>query len=117
MYKTLAAVGVAAALLFAAPQGASALPGQGTDTKNSAGIEKVGYRSRHRHYKHRHWRRGHGHNHHRVLPKAEGHPHSRQLAYPLEKFYAPAVRRWGFFWTVAIHLPLVSHQACDCISG
>ena len=68
MYKTLAAVGVAAALLFAAPQGASALPGQGTDTKN---------------YKHRHWRRGHGHNHHRF----------------------------------AIHLPLVSHQACGCISG
>ena len=72
MYKILAAVGVAAALLFAAPQGASALPGQGTDMKNSAGIEKVGYRSRHRHYKHRHWRRGHGHNHHRYYRKRRG---------------------------------------------
>ena len=72
MYKILAAVGVAAALLFAAPQGASALPGQGTDMKTSAGIEKVGYRNRHRHYKHRHWRRGHGHNHHRYYRKRRG---------------------------------------------
>ena len=72
MYKTLAAVGVAAALLFNLPQGASALPGQSTGIKGSADTIQVGYKHRHRYYKHRHWRRGHGHHHHRYYRKRRG---------------------------------------------
>jgi hypothetical protein len=64
MYKTLAALGVAAAVLFAAPQGASALPGQGTGV-NSATSDIVQVGHKHRHYKHRKWRRGDGHHNHR----------------------------------------------------
>ncbi len=68
MYKTLAALGVAAALLFAVPQGASALPGQASGLKNTetSNIVKVHRRGwRHRHWRHRHWghRRGYGHRH------------------------------------------------------
>ena len=62
MYKTLAALGVAAAVLFAAPQSASALPGQVGGIKNSeaTNIVKVHRRGwRHRHWRHRHWRHRH----------------------------------------------------------
>ena len=48
MYKTLAAAGIAAALLFAVPQGASALPGQGTAVKASSDVVQAGYQ--HRYY-------------------------------------------------------------------
>ena len=44
MYKTLAAAGIAAALLFAVPQGASALPGQGTGVKTSSDVVQAGYK-------------------------------------------------------------------------
>jgi hypothetical protein len=71
MYKTLAAAGIAAALLFAVPQGASALPGQGTDVKASSDVVQAGYK--HRHYKHRHWKRGHHHhNRNRYYRKRKG---------------------------------------------
>ena len=71
MIKSLAALGVAAVMLFAAPQSASALPGQASGIKNSeaTNIVKVHRRSwRHRHYRHRHWRhrhRGHGYRYYR----------------------------------------------------
>ena len=66
MYKTLAALGVAAAVLFAAPQSASALPGQAEGVKNSeaTNIVKVHRRGwRHRHWRHRHW--GYRHRYYR----------------------------------------------------
>jgi hypothetical protein len=68
MYKSLAALGVAAALMFAVPQSASALPGQTSGIKNSeaTNVVKVHRRGwRHRHWRHRHWgyRRGYGHRH------------------------------------------------------
>jgi hypothetical protein len=72
MYKTLAAVGIAAALLFSVPHGASALPGQTTGIKASGDAIQVGYKHRHRYYKHRHWRRGHGHHHNRYYRKRRG---------------------------------------------
>ena len=62
MFKSLAALGVAAVMLFAVPQGASALPGQTSGIKNSeaTNIVKVHRRGwRHRHYRHRHWRHRH----------------------------------------------------------
>jgi hypothetical protein len=58
MNKSLAALGVTAALLFAAPQSASALPGQANVIKNAeaTNIVKVHRRGwRHRHWRHRHW--------------------------------------------------------------
>lgn len=63
MLKSLAAVGVAAVMLFAVPQGASALPGQGTAINNSeaSNIIKVHRRG----WRHRHWRRHHHHHHRR----------------------------------------------------
>jgi hypothetical protein len=70
MYKTLAAAGIAAALLFAVPQGASALPGQGTGVKASSDVVQVGHK--HRHYKKRHWKRGHHHHRHRYYRKRKG---------------------------------------------
>ena len=66
MYKTLAALGVAAALLFAVPHGASALPGEAAGIKNSeaTNIVKVHRRGwRHRHWRHRHW--GYRHRYYR----------------------------------------------------
>ena len=65
MYKTLAAAGVAAALLFAVPQAASALPGQGTAVKASSDVVQAGY-------KHRHWKRGHHHHNRRYYRKRKG---------------------------------------------
>jgi hypothetical protein len=62
MLKSLIALGGAAVMLFAVPQGASALPGQASGIKNSeaANIVKVHRRGwRHRHYRHRHWRHRH----------------------------------------------------------
>jgi len=62
MYKSLAALGVAVALMFAVPQSASALPGQASGIKNSeaTNIVKVHRRGwRHRHWRHRHWGYGH----------------------------------------------------------
>ena len=75
MYKTLAAAGIAAALLFAVPQGASALPGQGTGVKTSSDVVQAGYKHRHykhRYYKHRHWKRGRHHHHNRYYRKRKG---------------------------------------------
>lgn len=62
MLRSLAALGVAAAVLFAVPQSANALPGQASGIKNSeaTNVVKVHRRGwRHRHYRHRHWRHRH----------------------------------------------------------
>jgi hypothetical protein len=74
MYKTLAGIGIAAALLFAAPQGASALPGQGTAVNGSeaTNIIKVHRRG----WRHRHWRRHH-HHHRRFYRKPGIYIHIR----------------------------------------
>ena len=74
MYKTLAGIGVAAALLFATPQGASALPGQGTTVNGSeaTNIVKVHRRG----WRHRHWRRHH-HHHRRFYRKPGIYIHVR----------------------------------------
>ncbi len=59
MKTTLAVCAAAAAMLFAAPQSASALP-QANDAKQAtqSNVEKAGYRHRHRG-----WRRGHYRRH------------------------------------------------------
>lgn len=60
MYKTLAAVGVAAALFFAVPQGANALPGQGIAVKDSGATNL--FKVHRRGWRHRHYRRHHHHH-------------------------------------------------------
>ena len=70
MMKLLSAAGLAAALMFAVPQAASALPGQGTGIKAQSDVTTVGHK---RYYKHRHWKRGHHHhNRHRYYRKRKG---------------------------------------------
>ena len=60
MIKSLSAVGLAAALLFAVPQAANALPGQGAKVQATSDIVTVGHK---RYYKGRDWKRR-GHHHH-----------------------------------------------------
>jgi hypothetical protein len=69
MYKVLSAGAIAAALLFAVPQAASAFPGPGSAVKAQSDVTqahyKRGWHKKHRHWKHRHHyrkhRRGHVH--------------------------------------------------------
>ena len=72
MYKVLALAGIGIGLLFAAPLSAQALPGPATGMKTASALEQVGYKHRHRYYKHRYWKRGHGHHHHRYYRKRKG---------------------------------------------
>ena len=74
MYKTLAASSLAAALLFAVPQGASALPGQGARINDSKATNLV--KVHRRGWRHRHWRR-HNHHHRRFYRKPGLHIHVR----------------------------------------
>ncbi len=70
MIKTLSAVGLAAALLLAAPQAATALPGQGMAVNASSDVLTVGHK---RYYKGRHWKkRGHHHHHRHHYRKRKG---------------------------------------------
>jgi hypothetical protein len=67
----LAVVAAAAVMMFAAPQGASALPKvDGAKQLNSSSVEKAGYRHRHRGWRRGYYRRGHGyrHRHYRRRP-------------------------------------------------
>jgi hypothetical protein len=66
MKSTLAVVAAAAAMLFAAPQGASALPQvDGAKQLNASSVEKAGYRG----YRRGYYRRGYyGHRHYRHRP-------------------------------------------------
>jgi hypothetical protein len=59
MYKTLSATAIAAALLFAVPHAASALPGQGTSVKTENLVNEAGYKHRRGYHKHRHWKHRH----------------------------------------------------------
>jgi len=67
MRTMLAAAGFsAAALLFAAPQSASALPQVGASKQvTTTNVEKAGYRHHRRYYGHRHWRGRHYYGHRR----------------------------------------------------
>jgi hypothetical protein len=68
---TLAVVAAAAVLLFAAPNGASALPKvDGAKQLNSSSVEKAGYRDGRRGWRRGYYRRGYGygHRHYRRRP-------------------------------------------------
>jgi len=73
MYKkaTLTAIAAAAVMMFAAPQGASALPNvDGAKQLNSSTVEKAGYRDGRRGWRRGYYRRnyGYGQRHYRRRP-------------------------------------------------
>ncbi len=72
MYKTISAAALTAALLFAVPHAATALPGQGTAIKSGSSVTDVGYKKHSRYYKHRQWRSGKGHHNNRYYRKRKG---------------------------------------------
>jgi hypothetical protein len=68
---TLAIVAAAAVMMFAAPQGASALPQvDGAKQLNSSNVEKAGYRDDRRGWRRGYYRRGNGYGrrHYRRRP-------------------------------------------------
>lgn len=72
MKTTLAVVAAAAVMVFAAPQGASALPQvDGAKQLNSSSVEKAGYRDGRRGWRRGYYRRngyGYGRRHYRRRP-------------------------------------------------
>jgi hypothetical protein len=64
MYKVISASAIAAALLFAVPHAASALPGPGSEVKTTSDITQAHYKKRGYH-KHRHWKQRHHYRKHR----------------------------------------------------
>ncbi len=68
---TLAVIAAATMMVFAAPQGASALPQvDGAKQLNSSNVEKTGYRDGRRGWRRGYYRRGYGygHRHYRRRP-------------------------------------------------
>ncbi|MEI9901078.1 MAG: hypothetical protein WDN31_14110 [Hyphomicrobium sp.] len=72
MYKAISAAAIAAAVLFAVPHAASALPGQGTAIKSDSNVTDIGYRKHNRYYKNRNWRSGKANHGHRYYRKRKG---------------------------------------------
>jgi hypothetical protein len=64
---TFAALAAGAAMIFAVPQAANAIPqANGVKQAQQSNVEKAGYRHRHRGWRHRHYRR---HHHYRYGPR------------------------------------------------